>query len=171
MKADREAFGSLYERYLDQIYRYVFYRVLSSEEAEDLTESTFLHVWQDLRNRKNQIKNFSAWVYRVAHNLVIDHQRKKKPVSIDLEDSAEFTPGGDPGTEDAVLIKLDSQQVVKALQQLEHNAQQVIILRFLNGLSHTQTAQALSLNEGHVRVLQYRALKQLREILNEDKDE
>jgi RNA polymerase sigma-70 factor (ECF subfamily) len=167
---DQEAYGDLYERYLDRIYRYVYFRVDNAEEAEDLTETTFIRVWEDLRKRKKRkkIKNFSAWLYRVAHNLVIDHQRRKTPLSIDLSSSAEFTQVEAPGTEETVIENLDSQQVALALRKLEPTAQDVLILRFFNGLTHAETADVLELNEGHVRVIQFRALQQLREILNEE---
>jgi len=168
LDGDQEAYGSLYERYLDQIYRYVFYRVHNAEEAEDLTEATFIRVWEDLRIRKNKIKNFSAWLYRVAHNLVIDHQRKKIPITVDFTASEDFTQGEGTGTEDAVIDNIDSHRVAQALKKLEQTARDVIILRFLNGLSHAETANALELKQGHVRVIQYRALQKLREILDED---
>ena len=171
VKGDPEAFGDLYERYLDQIYRYVYYRVQTVEEAEDLTESVFIRVWEDLRSRKNkkEIRNFNAWLYRAAHNLVIDHYRKKRPAQINLDGPSEAIQSPGPGTEEAAIGRIDSRNLAKALQNLEPTAQNVIILRFLNGLSHSETAQALELNEGHVRVIQYRALKQLRGILKEDR--
>jgi RNA polymerase sigma-70 factor (ECF subfamily) len=166
---DQEAYGDLYERYLDRIYRYVYFRVESAEEAEDLTETTFIRIWEDLRKRKNKrkIKNFSAWLYRVAHNLVVDHLRRKTPLSIDLSSSAEFTQAEEPGTEETVIDILNSQQVILALKKLEPIAQDVVILRFFNGLSHAETAEVLELKEGHVRVIQYRALQRLRELLDE----
>jgi RNA polymerase sigma-70 factor (ECF subfamily) len=135
-----------------------------------LTESTFLHVWKDLRarKRKTEIRNFSAWLYRVAHNLVIDHHRKKRPAQIYQDTTSQITQTAIPGTEEVVISKIDNQILANALEKLEATAQNVIILRFFNGLSHGETAEALELNEGNVRVIQYRALKRLREILNKD---
>jgi len=173
IQGDQEAFGDLYERYLDQIYRYVFYRVQTVEEAEDLTEATFVRVWEDFRVRKNkpEIQNFRAWVYRVAHNQVVDHYRKKKPDQLDADNGATIIQSPGPGTEEAVIHKIDSHLLAEALKQLEETARNVIVLRFLNGLSHADTAGALNLNEGHVRVIQYRALKQLQAILQKDHDD
>lgn len=173
VNGDQEAYGDLYERYLDQIYRYVYYRVQTAEEAEDLTESTFVRVWEDLRTRRNkpEIKNFRAWLYRAAHNLVIDHLRKNKPVMVELDESIENTKNKDEGIEETVLARIDSLMLAKALKKLETTARQVIVLRFLNGLSHAETAQALDLKEGHVRVIQYRALKILREQFHEQQND
>jgi RNA polymerase sigma-70 factor (ECF subfamily) len=173
IQGDQEAFGDLYQRYLDQIYRYVFYRVQTVEEAEDLTEATFIRVWEDLRARKTKpaIQNFRAWVYRVAHNQVVDHYRKKRPDQLDMDAGSTTIQSPGPGTEKAVFDKIDSHLLAEAIRQLEETAQNVIILRFLNGLSHAETAEALNLNEGHVRVIQYRALKHLQAILKKDHDD
>ena len=172
-QGDQEAFGDLYERYLDQIYRYVFYRVQTVEEAEDLTEAAFIRVWEDLRARKTKpaIQNFRAWVYRVAHNQVIDHYRKKKPDILDTDGGARTIQSTAPGTEKVVIDKIDSHLLAEAIKQLEETAKNVIVLRFFNGLSHAETAEALNLNEGHVRVIQYRALKHLQAILKKDHDD
>jgi len=77
VQGDADAFGDLYERYLDQIYRYVYYRVANSLEAEDLTETVFLKAWESLPGMRTNVKsmNFQAWLYRIAHNLVVDRYR------------------------------------------------------------------------------------------------
>lgn len=167
---DQDAFGDLYERYLEDIYRYVYYRVLDVEEAEDLTEAVFLRVWENLikTREKSKIKNFRAWIYRITHNLVIDYQRKKKPLSVDLDTVPWINEAVMPGTEKIVEKQLSEAALVRALHELEDTLQQVVILRFLNELSHAETAAVLGLTEGHVRVLQYRALKRLRLYLRED---
>ncbi|HKJ27406.1 MAG TPA: sigma-70 family RNA polymerase sigma factor [Anaerolineales bacterium] len=169
---DQDAFGDLYERYLDDIYRYVYYRVLDVNEAEDLTEAVFLRAWGNLQKgrRKVNITNFRAWIYRIAHNLVIDHHRKKKPVSLDLDVASSMREAAMPNSETIVQQQLDSAELAAAIHKLDDTLQQVIILRFLNELSHAEAAAVLDLKEGHVRVLQYRALKQLRKHLREEKD-
>ena len=167
---DQDAFGDLYERYLEDIYRYVYYRVLDVEEAEDLTEAAFLRAWENLRTarKKPKVQNFRAWIYRITHNLVIDYQRKKKPVSLDLESADWANEVAVLGTEKIVEQQLSEAELVKALKELDDTMQQIVILRFLNDLSHAETAAVLGLTEGHVRVLQYRALKKLRLHLHED---
>ena len=77
-KGDAEAYGDLYEHYLDTIYRYIYYRVHNHQDAEDLTETVFLKAWQSLPNYRIGKTPFVAWIYRIAHNMVIDHHRTRK---------------------------------------------------------------------------------------------
>lgn len=166
-KGDQAAFGALYEQHLNAIYRYVFYRVNNEQDAEDLTERTFLKAWQYLAKKKNaEIENFNAWIYRIAHNVVIEYYRTTKETTT-LEDASTLT---DPSfTPEALTdLNLDSAGLAKAISQLELNYQQIIILRFVNGLSHNETAEILNIKSNHARILQYRALKKLREILDKE---
>jgi RNA polymerase sigma-70 factor (ECF subfamily) len=161
-KGDKAAFGRLYERYLDEIYRYVYFRLFNHQEAEDLTETAFLKAWEALPKSRKKIKNFRAWIYRIAHNLVIDEVRKKHPEALEgnaVVQEKHFKIEG------VLEEKQESQALVNALAQLEPNYQQVIVLRFFNQVSHAEVAQILELNEGHVRVLQYRGLKRLRQLM------
>jgi len=163
-KGDKEAFGNLYERYLDEIYRYIYFRVFNHQEAEDLTETVFLKAWEVLPKSRKRIKNFRAWLYRIAHNLVIDYRRKKSPEILEAEP---------PVREDLTKIgavleeKQESQTVMQALARLEFKYHQVIVMRFFNQMSHAEVAQALDIEEGHVRVLQYRGLQKLRQLIDE----
>lgn len=170
---DQDSFGDLYERYLEDIYRYVYYRVQDVTDAEDLTETVFLRAWESLHKGKKPLKvdNFRAWIYRIAHNLVIDHHRKKRPVSLDPDVSSNLLESSSPDAEDALQQKLDEEDLIVALNSLDDTLQHVVILRFLNDLSHAEAAEVLGVKEGHMRVLQHRALKQLRKYLREDKDE
>ena len=161
---DQDAFGALYERYLDDIYRYVYYRVHDVEEAEDLTEMVFLRAWENLLKNKKKVNvfNFRAWIYRITHNLVIDYKRKKKPISVELEDLSRNAEAVSPASDKIVERQLSEAELVAAINSLEDRLQQIIILRFISELSHAETAAVLGLNKNHVRVLQYRALKKLR---------
>ena len=166
MQGDASAYGDLYDRYIDQIYRYVFARVADRAEAEDMTEEVFLKSWEALIGSQPTITNFQAWLYRIARNLIIDHYRTKKAThSLDqipvLDD-----PG--PLPERKVLDSLDNDRLVRAIQLLDENLQQVIICRFINGLTHAETAQVLETNENNTRIMQYRALKKLRKFLELD---
>lgn len=167
-QGDTSAFGSLYERYLDDIYRYVYYRVADQFEAEDLTENVFLKAWQALPQFRSRGATFRAWLYRIAHNAVIDHHRTKKPVMTleaahDLGDEA-------PSPESAAEAAQEHVRLLSALDRLKPNLRRVVLCRFVNGLSHAQTAEVMGIREGHVRVLQYRALKGLRAFLLEETD-
>jgi RNA polymerase sigma-70 factor (ECF subfamily) len=172
-RGDAEAFGELYERYLDQIYRYVHYRLPAAEEAEDLTEQIFLKTWELIRKggKAAKIENFRAWLYRVAHNQVVDYHRKKQPLTVDMqENSGLFGKSGDD-TEGDVQKNLDQQDLLEAILTLDLQSQEIIAMRFIHGLSHAEVAEALELKPGHARVLQHRALTKLRKIMQEVNDE
>jgi RNA polymerase sigma-70 factor, ECF subfamily len=162
IQGDAEAFGDLYERHLDEILRYVFYRVANRFEAEDLTETVFLKAWEALPRFASSKVNLRAWLYRIAHNVVIDHYRARK-TTLDVSDV--LLRDEHPLPEQRVQAREQNQQLALALQSLNANLQNVIICRFINGLSHSETAQIMGMHEGHVRVLQYRALKKLRQWL------
>jgi RNA polymerase sigma-70 factor, ECF subfamily len=169
VKGDKNAFGMLYERYLTPIYRYCFFRVANPLEAEDLTEQTFLKAWESLRSPRNHkpIRSFRAWVYRIAHNTVIDHHRTSKP-SEPIEHQG---VGADtkPNPEIAVQTRETGNSLARAISGLEPTYQQVIVCRFVNQLSHAETAETLGLSENHIRILQFRALKKLAAILRKEK--
>jgi len=165
-KGDAAAFGDLYERYLDDIYRYAFYRVGDHAEAEDVTENVFLKAWQALPKNRGRISSFRAWIYRIAHNLIIDGYRTRKATTsidefVSLRDDA-------PAPEALAQLNDESATLVRKLSQLKPQLRDVLLCRFVSGLSHAETAQALGLREGHVRVLQHRALNEIRQLLSED---
>lgn len=168
-EGDKQAFGDLYEEYLDQIYRYIYFRVASEFEAEDLTETVFLNAWEALPKlaaKESGLRNFRAWLYRIAHNVVVDHHRDNKP-EISL-DEALGLPDAGANPESAMLNSLDSQELAGAISRLEANLQQVLVCRFINQLSHAETANIMGINPGNVRVLQHRALKKMAQLLGED---
>lgn len=166
IRGESEAFGDLYERYMDEIHRYLFYRVADRFEAEDLTETVFLKAWEALPRFESSRINFRAWLYRIAHNTVVDYYRMRKPISDSLADESRDSR---PSPEHQVQARDEQQQLAAAIRELESGLQQVIIYRFINGLSHAETAQVMGIREGHVRVLQHRALNQLRKRLEVEK--
>ena len=159
-RGDREAFGDLYERYLDEIYRYLYYRVADQAQVEDMTEMVFLKAWEVLPGSCVPIRNIRAWLYRVAHNLVVDRYRTHK-LTTSL-DAAAHLQDGTPPPEVAVQKEQASERLAWMISQLRPQQQQVLLCRFVSELSHAETAEAMELEENHVRVLQYRALKALR---------
>ena len=162
VEGDKQAFGEFYSFYLNEIYRYVYFRVHNHHEAEDLTETAFLNAWRYLTAGRNtkKIDNPRAWIYRIARNTMIDHFRtKKEEIPIDLLP----VPSQSSNPPETDLIndeKID--QLVEHVAKLEPKYQEVIILRFINQMSHAETAQVMEIKENHVRILQYRALEQLR---------
>jgi RNA polymerase sigma-70 factor (ECF subfamily) len=167
---DLEAFGTLYERYLKPIYRYVYYRISAANDAEDLTEEIFVRAWRSLQKtgKSTEIKNFKAWLYRIAHNLVVDyHRQNREDLLEDISEDQRSDQHG-PAAEEISIRDQQHLQLEEAIRSMDHPMQQVIILRFINGLSHAETAAIIGIKEGHVRVLQYRALKKLRGLLEKD---
>jgi RNA polymerase sigma-70 factor (ECF subfamily) len=159
------AYGELYKRYLDEIYRYLYYRVArNQQEAEDLAQEVFLNAWEAIsKTRKRKKKsNFRALAYRIAHNLSVDRWRTHKDEK-PLQEEDLGVMGADFVTpEKKVLAQEQSQALAAAVRELDPQLQNVFICRFINQLSHAETAQSLGLKEGHVRVLQYRALKKIK---------
>lgn len=165
LQGDTEAFGDLYERYLDEIQRFVFYRVADRFEAEDLTEVVFLKAWEALPRFGSANVNLRAWLYRIAHNTIIDHYRTRK-VTTDL--SAEQLYDSHPLPEEAAQDFDEQRQLARLIKSMDPTRQQVIIYRFVHGLSHAETAEIMGIKEGHVRVLQLRALHRLRKLLENE---
>lgn len=165
VKGDSEAFGTLYSRYMDAIYRYIFFRVGEDLEAEDLTEEVFIRAWEALPEYQIGEHPFKSWLYRIAHNLVVDHHRKQRPVSIpDLD--LHHHPDTAPSHEEGLVSKQDAAHLAYAVQQLSDEEQQVVILRFVEGLSHREVAELIGKTEGACRVIQHRALAALHDHLS-----
>lgn len=157
-----EAFGELYNIYLERIYRYVFYQVRDKMTAEDLTEEVFLKAWKSIDTCRGKEQTFSSWLYRIAHNHVIDNLRsQRKYLSVDMEALAEVSSPelGEEG-------KLERQEMLEVISDLPQNQKQVIILKFIEGLGNREIGQIMGKSQGAIRVLQMRALASLRERLS-----
>jgi RNA polymerase sigma-70 factor (ECF subfamily) len=161
---DRAAFAALYERFLDPVYRYFYYRTGQRSEAEDLTEQVFLKAWEALGKFRWQGRPFLAWLYRLAHNLHADHLRRRRPaVPLDSETSHEALV--DQRAASQLARTVDADLLTRGIRQLTPDQQQVILLRFAQGLDTAQIANVLDKHEGAVRALQMRALQRLRQVL------
>ncbi len=166
-RGDAQAFGELYERYLNAIYRYVYYRVGEVADAEDLTELVFLKAWEALDKYEVRDVPFSAWLYRIAHNVIVDrHRTHKDNVALDALPLRDETAG----PEDQFDALEDIESLSRALSQLLPDYQQVLTLRFISGLSHAETGRVLKRSEEAVRVLQHRALSALRKLLGKERE-
>ena len=163
---DAEAFALLYDRYVDKIYRYIHYRVGTDAPAEDLTAQVFLKAWEGIGKYRVTERPFAAWLYRIAHNAVIDHFRTNHAaVPIDdlpLEENESVSP------EAVAEQHLTSEMVKKAIGQLTDEQQEVVILKFLEGYSTEQVAHLIGKDPGAVRALQHRALGRLQRIFREE---
>jgi RNA polymerase sigma-70 factor (ECF subfamily) len=164
----RKIFSKIYDRYIDKIYRFIFLKVNSQEIAQDLTSETFLRGWEAFKNQKSKIKNQKpienpqAFLYQIARNLVIDYYREKGRAQVV---SAEFAPIIDPNQnlEEKALLRSDINTVRLALADLKEDYQNVIIWHYLDDLPIPEIAVMLERTEEATRVLLSRALKTLRE--------
>jgi len=165
-EGDTEAFSEIYEMFVQRLYRYIYYRVPEGE-CEDILETVFLKVWENRKKYKRQKSNyFSAWIFRIAHNLVADFYRMRKEPSIELDPN---TPDEDREHNPLRFTQnqLSSEHLQKALGKLSESHQQIIVLKFINDLSNKEISEIVDKSEGALRILQFRALKALKEILTE----
>ncbi|RIK39222.1 MAG: RNA polymerase subunit sigma-70 [Chloroflexi bacterium] len=161
---DVQALSAIYDRYEVRIYTYIYRRIGDQTLAEDLTGHVFLKMLEAIRNRKAWHSSFSGWLYRIAHNVVIDYYRQrdqKQQVSLDDEPSL---PALDDPVE-AAELKLDVERLRAAIARLTDEQAEVISLRFLEGYSISEVAEMMNKTEGSIKALQYRAVATLRQLL------
>lgn len=163
-RQDPEAFGQLYLRYVRSIYNYIFYRTGDPEEAEDLTSQVFLQALQHLSRFRDRGIPFAAWLFRIAHNLVANwhrdrHRRPTVPLSENVHE-----PVSDR-VEATLERQEDRERLLAAMRRLPPERQQLLILKFVEGMSNAEIAQIMGRSEGAVRVLYHRTLEALRKEL------
>ena len=162
-KRDAEAFAQLYENYFDKIYRYVVLKIGSKTEAEDVTQQVFLNALQSISSFKWKGRPFSAWLFRIAHNQIVDYLRKKtRQATVPLDESL-ASASSNPGL--AAEHSLDVEQLLSATRQLTEAQREVISLRFSSELSIAQVAKIMGKSQGAVKALQHSAIVALRKAL------
>ncbi len=166
VQGESSAFGLLYDHYQPHIYRFVFIKVSRREEAEDLTHQVFLNAWTTIRNYTDFGFPFSSWLYRIARNEVIDYyRRKRETVGIDEIDPEQFAVASI--APDLVDHQLKMKQVLGVLRSIKPDYQDVIIMRYVEELSPKEIAKALDKSEGAVKLMQHRAIRELRKLLDD----
>lgn len=161
-------FEKIYNEHADPIFRYCFFRVSSREVAKDLTQEVFIRTWRSFE-KGQQILNVKAFLYKVASNLVIDHYRKHKEVSLDLlkEKGFDFVNEGRQAPD-----FLDLELVSREIQKLPEKYQQVVSMRYIEDMSPKEIADIIGASENSASVLIHRGIKMLKKNLNvEDLDE
>jgi len=161
---DPDAVSELYRRYAGQIYRFCLFRVSDEATAQDLTEDVFVNMLESLPRYVNRGKPFVSWLYRIAHDRMVDHYRRRarrpsEALSDSLMDHA-------PGPEAMAAQNAEIQQMWDAMPHLSEDHRLVLQLRFVEGYDVEQTARLLGKSIGATKVLQHRALKQLARRLN-----
>jgi RNA polymerase sigma-70 factor (ECF subfamily) len=167
-EGDAEAFGKLYMRHMDAIFRYVFFKLGDPVQAEDLTEEVFVRAWEALPKYQIGKSPFTSWLYRIAHNLTVDHLRKGRPEETLSESMPNRVPNPGPSPEQIVEHNQTMDALVAAVGKLDLEEQQVLLMRFVEGMSHKQVAANIGKSDGASRVIQHRALAAVAEMLRED---
>lgn len=167
---DTQAFGRIYDRYFDTVYGYISYRTGSRTLAEDLTSEVWLRVLRRIGSVRWQRHDLSGWLVTIARNLIADHQksgRQRLEVTTAhmLDDDLALGPEGHQ--QDEVRTRLDTATLLDAVRRLPPEQQECITLRFLQGRSIADTAQIMGKNEGAIKALQYRAVRNLGRLLPE----
>jgi len=160
---DEGAFTQLYEANFDKIYRYVVLRIGDKTEAEDMTQQVFLNALQSLPSFKWRGISFSAWLFRIAHNQVVDYFRKKTKQATALLDESLVSSNSNPQL--VAEHKLDIEQLVSATNRLTETQREVISLRFAGELPIAQVAKVMGKSQGAVKALQHSAIVALRKAL------
>lgn len=166
---DPEAFAELYDRYVKQIYRFIYFKVSSHEEAEDLTADVFLKTWNYIQEGK-EVKSFSGLLYRVARNAIIDLYRSRAAQPESLSLYTEEVEMGDGNTWWRRMdVAIEHQGIVQAIKKLKQEYQEVVTLRFVDELSIEEIAEITGKKKIAIRVTLHRALKKLQEFLKPGK--
>jgi RNA polymerase sigma-70 factor (ECF subfamily) len=165
---DGEALSTIYDQYEVRIYTYIYRRIGDQTLAEDLTGQVFLKMLEAIRNRKAWHSSFSGWLYRIAHNVVIDFYRQRDHQQhVSLEDKLAL-PALDDDPVEATELKLDVERLRLAMGRLTGEQAEVLSLRFLEGYSISEVAEMMNKTEGSIKALQYRAVANLRQLLMTD---
>lgn len=164
---DINALAALYDHYEPRIFSYIYHRVGNHLLAQDLTSQVFLRVLEAIQHKRAWEISFSAWLYRIAHNLVADHYRQRQRASQVLLDDLPPIASHDESPHHAAERALTEDDLRIAINRLTDEQAQVITLRFLEGLSISEVAEIMGKTEGAVKTMQYRAVLSLRRMLEE----
>ena len=166
-QGDQQAFGTLYERYVSRIYSYIYYRTGNQHDAEDLTARVFYRALNHINNYQQRGLPFSAWLYRIAHNLVANwHRDNSRRPEVSLDECLWLHhPGEHP--EGMLLQTEENEHLIKVLHKLPPDRQQLLILKFVEHLANAEIGQIMGRTEGAVKSLYHRTLLSLRDDLEQ----
>jgi RNA polymerase sigma-70 factor, ECF subfamily len=167
-QGDGEAFGQLYDRYVDMVFRFIYYRVNDRGLAEDFTSETFLRALRRISTITYQGRDIGAWFVTIARNIVLDHVKSARNR---LESTTADTPEARehaPSTENAVLAGIESDTLMAAVASLGDEQRECIMLRFIHGMSVSETAAIMGKNDGAIKALQHRAVRKLADLVRDE---
>lgn len=161
-KTAPEAFASLYDLYFGRIYSYAYCRTRSHHEAEDVAAETFRRAFEHIGSYRYRGVAFSSWLYRIASNVTVDHHRRQLPL-VALEEAGSVR-SREPVPEEMVLRSERARELEEAVAALPESQRQVVVLRFFRGLRNKEIGKAMGRSEGAVKLLMFRALRNLRDL-------
>lgn len=164
-RLDESALSTIFDAYYEPLYRYAYRHLGTSLIAEDLAAEVFQRFLEEIKNQRGPTTNLKAWLYRVAHNLIVDELRRNKHLDFELLDESRLA--ADPEVGDQVQQSIVQQLTRQALQQLTEKQRTVLVLKYLQGLETEEIAQTLNLSIGTVKSLQHRGLQAMRQHLKE----
>ena len=159
---DKDAFGQFYDLYVTRIYRFIFFKINSVAYAQDITSEVFLKLWQYIREGRD-IKNLNALTYMIARNMVIDFYRQNSKIEDPISEDHNNIADDQKDLLRQQIMDSELSDVLKGIENLKDEYKEVIILKYLDELSHSEIAEVLNKSNGSVRVLLYRAIKALKE--------
>jgi RNA polymerase sigma-70 factor (ECF subfamily) len=166
-QGDRDAFGQLYERYVERIFNYVYYRTGNTHDAEDLTARVFQRAMNHIQKYTDRGVPFSAWLYRIAHNLVANwHRDRSRKQEIPLDDLPILPTKGDHPEKNLVRSQ-DQDALLRMIRKLPGERQNLLILKFVEDMSNAEIGAILGRSEGAVKSLYHRTLLALRDQLED----
>lgn len=171
-KTDPAAFGELYKRYVERIYNYIYFRTGSVRDAEDLTGRVFFKAMSNIKNYRHMGLPFSAWLYRIAHNLVANYHRdraRKQEISLD-DVPGQILPQLDYHPEARAVQTQEVENLLALIHKLAPIRQELLILKFVDQLSNAEIGKILRKSEGAIKSLYHRTLLELREIMSSGKE-
>ena len=170
-KTDKDAFGQLYERYADKIYNYVYYRTGNVADAEDLTARVFMRAMKHIVNYDDRGVPFSAWLYRIAHNLVANwHRDRSRRKIMSLDDVSQWN-FHEEGPESLAQFLEDREALLATIRRLPADRQELLILKFVERLSNKEIGDIMDRSEGAIKSLYHRTLLSLREEIQSKQDQ
>lgn len=158
----KKRFLEVYEQHSDALFRFSYYKLSDREKAKDVVQDTFVKVWEYL-SAEGEIKNIKALMYKIASNAIIDNYRKKKESSLDLLLEDGFDPAEEGGAEH-MIDKVNGSLALKLLSQLDESLQEILLMRYVDGLSVQEIAEIHDERENTISVKIHRALKELNEL-------
>ncbi|MBD3248117.1 sigma-70 family RNA polymerase sigma factor [Candidatus Falkowbacteria bacterium] len=175
-KKDKDSFVKAYDMYVEDIHRFVYFKVGSQEEANDITSKVFLKTWgYILKESLDRERSLRALIYKIARNTIIDHYReqsRKSESSIDASEGlSESLVDEKQDLAKALEIDSDIEMIKKALPMIKDEYREVIIMHYINEMSFAEIADITGKSKGNVRVISYRALKALKEIIERSQDQ